>query len=95
MQLRDKPNDLSADLQHTSPNGNVVPNIDGAKFYSHSTASHHPFIPNVRNFLPWPCPVHSPRWPSNSPHKFPDVCEKQHPFDVNQFGEQAAFQTQK
>lgn len=31
-QLRDKPNDLSADLQHTSLKANVVPNIDGVIF---------------------------------------------------------------
>ena len=24
-----------------------------------------------RNFLPWPCPVHTPRWPNNCPRKFP------------------------
>ena len=41
-QLRDKPNDLSADLQHTSLNVNVVPNIDAMMFSSHATASHLP-----------------------------------------------------
>ena len=60
MQVHDRPNDLSADLQYTSPNAKVVPNVDVTQFYF-TPLRHicHPIIVTVKGFTAWFGPVHT------------------------------------